>query len=334
MDLNVKDRKILAELDLNARASFQEIAKKVRLSKETVIYRVRNLEKREIIGRYTTLVNFSQLGYTGYAVYSRFQNVTEEKKKELIEYLSEMPEVYWIALVGGKFDLVFAVICKSVFQFNIIYYQILTKYGKYLVDNTISIRTELRQHKRKYLSEDRNVKEAPFFGKEPEVEKIDALDEDILSLLSNNARMNIVDIAYYLHKPVSTIALRLNKMEKRNLIQGYSSYICTQKYGVQSYRLLINVEHINELKRKELFSYIGANSFMILGIETVGEWNFEITLEVENHEQLQKQISQLRNHFEDTIKKIEFIIMFEDDLVYDPYPLKKQERKKLIQKKV
>ena len=73
---------------------------------------------------------------------------------------------------------------------------------------------------------------------------------------------------------------------------------------------------------------------MILGIETVGEWNFEITLEVENHEQLQKQISQLRNHFEDTIKKIEFIIMFEDDLVYDPYPLKKQERKKLIQKKV
>ena len=58
MELNLKDRKILAELDLNARATFHDIGKKARLSKETVIYRVRQLEKRGIIQRYTTLVNF------------------------------------------------------------------------------------------------------------------------------------------------------------------------------------------------------------------------------------------------------------------------------------
>ena len=61
---------------------------------------------------------------------------------------------------------------------------------------------------------------------------------------------------------------------------------------------------------------------MVLAIETVGRWNFEITLEVENHEQLQKEILNLRNSFKN-IKNIEFIIMFEDDLVYNPYPLKK-----------
>jgi len=37
MELNIKDKKILAELDLNARATFQEIARKVKLSKESVI---------------------------------------------------------------------------------------------------------------------------------------------------------------------------------------------------------------------------------------------------------------------------------------------------------
>ena len=63
---------------------------------------------------------------------------------------------------------------------------------------------------------------------------------------------------------------------------------------------------------------------MILAIETVGVWNFEITLEVENHEQLQKEISDLRNAFSNIIHRLEFIIMFEDDFVYDPYPLNKK----------
>ena len=134
MNLNIKDRRILAELDLNARATFQEIGKKARLSKETVIYRIKNLEKKEIIQRYTTLVNFAKLGYTGYAVFNRFQNLNEELKKEIIEYLKSITELYWIALIGGKFDIVFGIMAKSVFQFNKIYYKILTRYGNYLVE--------------------------------------------------------------------------------------------------------------------------------------------------------------------------------------------------------
>jgi hypothetical protein len=87
---------------------------------------------------------------------------------------------------------------------------------------------------------------------------------------------------------------------------------------------------MNEKTRANLFDYISQNPKMILAIETVGEWNFEITLEVESHEELQKEIANLRYHFKDIIKNIEFIIMFEDDLIYDPYPLKKGERKNLL----
>jgi DNA-binding Lrp family transcriptional regulator len=330
MDLNIKDRKILAELDLNARATFQEIGKKARLSKETVIYRIKNLEKRGIIQRYTTLVNFAKIGYTGYGVYSRFQSVNEELKKEMIDSLKNIPELYWIALVGGKFDIVFGVMAKSVFEFNKIYYNILNKYGSYLVDNTIAIRTELRQHKRDYLIDKKaDIFKPPHFGKEPKIEALDELDSKILSILSNNARMSVVDIAKILKKPASTITLRIKQMEKRKIIEGFTTYIKAQKYGMQSYRLLINLQNMDEQARTNLFSYVNTNPQMILGIETVGEWNFEITLEVENHEQLQDEISKIRSHFKDIIKKVEFLIMFEDDLVYDPYPLKKLERKSL-----
>jgi len=109
-------------------------------------------ETKGIIQRYTTLVNFAKLGYTGYGVYSRFQNVNDKRKQEIIRYLSKIPELYWIALIGGKFDISFGVMAKNIVQFNKIYYKILNNYGLNLVDNTIAIRTELRQHKRNYLS--------------------------------------------------------------------------------------------------------------------------------------------------------------------------------------
>ncbi len=333
MELNLKDRKILAELDLNARATFQEIGKKARLSKETVIYRIKNLEKKGIIQRYTTLVNFAKLGYTGYGVFSRFQNVNEELKKEIIDYLTDIPELYWIALIGGKFDIVFGVMAKNVFQFNKIYYNILNKYGSYLVDNNIAIRTELRQHKRDYLINKKpDTFNHPHFGKEPRTEELDKLDTQILSLLSNKARMSVVEISDILKKPASTITLRIKQMEKRNIIEGYTAYIKAQNYGMQSYRLLLSLQNMDEKSRTNIFSYVNTNPQMILGIETVGEWSFEITLEVESHEQLQNEISKLRANFKDIIKNVEFLIMFEDDLVYDPYPLKKLERNSLLSK--
>jgi DNA-binding Lrp family transcriptional regulator len=328
MNLDVKDRRLLAELDLNARASFQELGKKTNLSKETAIYRVKRLEKRRIILRYTTLVNFAKLGYTGFAVYNRFAKADEKLKREIIEYLSNIPELYWIALTGGKYDIVFAFMCKSVAQFNNIYYRVLNKYGKNLVDNTIAIRTELRQNKRNYLVKSKQTEFiAPYFGKEPELEKIDNLDSSILSLLSVKARTTNLELSEKLKKPASTITNRIKGMKKRGIIQGYSTYIKAQNYGMQSYRLLLSLENMDEQSRIALFEYVYNNPCMILAIETVGNWNFEITLEVESHEELQKEISTLRNNFNKIIKGVDFIVMFEDDLVYDPYPLKKQERK-------
>ncbi|HJO14477.1 MAG TPA: Lrp/AsnC family transcriptional regulator [Candidatus Pacearchaeota archaeon] len=327
MNLDIKDKRILTELDINARNTFQQIGKATQLSKETTINRIKNLEKRGIIQRYTTLVNFGKLGYTGFAIYSRFTNVNEKTKKEIIDYLSKIPEVYWIALIGGKYDIVFGIMAKSVFQFNKTYYKILTKYKKHLVDNAISIRTELRQHERKYLL-DQKPKEflPPYFGKEPEIEKLNELDQNILSILSNNARIPITNLSSILKNPPSTIALRIKNLEKREIIQGYTTYIKAQNYGMQSYRLLLSLTNMDEKTRKDLFEYTNQNPNMILAIETVGEWNFEITLELESPERLQEEIAKLRNHFANIIEKIEFLIMFEDDLVYDPYPLKKQSR--------
>ena len=52
-----KDRDILFELSLNARATITKIAKKVKLSKQVVSYRLGLLEKNKVILGYYAITN-------------------------------------------------------------------------------------------------------------------------------------------------------------------------------------------------------------------------------------------------------------------------------------
>jgi len=76
--MDLKDRKILHELDKNARISASEIAKRIRLSKNSVINRIKRLEQEKIILGYNTLTNINNLGYTTYDIYLKFKDTSFE----------------------------------------------------------------------------------------------------------------------------------------------------------------------------------------------------------------------------------------------------------------
>ena len=59
--LDIKDKKILYELDMDARQSISSIAKRVGLSKEVVNYRIRRMEKEGLIDGYYAIIEYSKL---------------------------------------------------------------------------------------------------------------------------------------------------------------------------------------------------------------------------------------------------------------------------------
>jgi len=75
-NLDLKDRKILYELDLNARQSDSEIAKKVGLTRDSVRYRINKLVENGYINYFMTLLNSMKLGYDWYRTFFKFQNLT------------------------------------------------------------------------------------------------------------------------------------------------------------------------------------------------------------------------------------------------------------------
>ena len=60
--LDLIDRKILLELDTNARASFSQIGKKLRIGKNNVQYRVKRLLEDGVIKKFVTQFSLGILG--------------------------------------------------------------------------------------------------------------------------------------------------------------------------------------------------------------------------------------------------------------------------------
>ena len=87
LKLDLKDRKLLYELDTESRQSAHQIAKKIGLSKDAVIYRINKLQEAGVIKQFHTIINVGKLGFISFRLYLKLQNTTPEKEEEIIEYL-------------------------------------------------------------------------------------------------------------------------------------------------------------------------------------------------------------------------------------------------------
>ena len=76
MSLNKIDKRILYELDVNARQPLNTIAKKLKINKDTLKYRIKRMEEENIILGYQTFVNHGKLGFFGTRFNLKLQNTT------------------------------------------------------------------------------------------------------------------------------------------------------------------------------------------------------------------------------------------------------------------
>src|SRR3989344_1480190 len=135
--LDLKDRKILYQLDLDARQSDSHIAKKVKLSRDAVKYRINKLLEKGFINYFMTVLNSMKLGFNWYRTFFKFQNLTVEKEEEIIGWLRD--KASWITKVEGIWDLNTGIFVKDVYEYRDIINKILSALLKNARMKTIDI---------------------------------------------------------------------------------------------------------------------------------------------------------------------------------------------------
>lgn len=302
MSLDLKDRKILHELDKNARIFYSEIAKRIRLSKNSVINRIRELEREGIILGYNALVNVNSIGYTTYDVYLKFKNTSSEKEKEIIDKAIANKDIWLVAKVEGNINLSLLISAKTPEEFEGIWAPFYAKVRPYVEVTRIALLLEYHHFQRKYLLEGA-VDKTTIIGRR-ENKSIDDIDEKILRLLSADARMPLLELSRRTKLTTKTVAARIKRLEKERIILGYRANIHFGKMGYVYYKVMIDVKDLS--LRRKMYEYIRSHKNVVYYDKFIGGKDFEFDMEVDSFATFLSCIDSLKQEFGEAINSIEY----------------------------
>lgn len=122
----------------------------------------------------------------------------------------------------------------------------------------------------------------------------DTVDERILELLQANGRLSYKEIASELGVSSVTILNRIKRLEKENIIRGYTALIDTEKLGL--------LEAVIYLKTTETISHTSVRR----KLETTGEYNLILFVQCKDKKELNELAKTLRTKADDL--KVDMIL--------------------------
>lgn len=105
------DMKILSELTKDAGISIPQLSKKLNINSSVLYSRIKRLIKRELIRKFTVIINESQLGINIKATVGI--NRDPKQKQPIHNELMRIPEVRSLIEVTGRFDIILSVYART-----------------------------------------------------------------------------------------------------------------------------------------------------------------------------------------------------------------------------
>ena len=293
-ELDLLDRRIMHELDLDARQSASQLARKVRKSKETVNFRLNRLLREGYLKGFYTVFNTSLLGWFYVKHYIKFKDTTPKKEADIFEYLRTQRNVSYLASVEGKYDCLLLVIVPQMARADEFLSAFMAKYGDYVQTKDMTVLLSTHRLNAKFL----------FVGKESrdwhykyELGSFapGAVERRILSELSSNARIPLLELAKKCGITPTAAAYRMRKLEQEKVILAYVSEPNFSKLGLRFVQ--VNMSLRDPSVRKQIISYFDATNRCLFAIEMLGKYDVLVELHMQSGLELQKIMDGFRERF-------------------------------------
>ncbi|MBI2669456.1 Lrp/AsnC family transcriptional regulator [Candidatus Woesearchaeota archaeon] len=309
--LDLKDKKILLELDFNARMPYSLLAKKVGLSKQGAEYKVNNLIKKGVISGFYPVINVPKLGYKYCRLLVTLQNMSKEKQQEIIDYLLKHHKVFWLFKMHGIYDFLIVIWVKGLSEFREFKEEMENKFEGYIKRAVENIMTDVVHYQHRYLLGVKDTQEI-HLKEVADLIKIDELDKRTIDVLSENARLPLVEIAEKVHESAKVVGNRIKRLEQKKIIEGYRPIINHAKIGYTYYKLFIELDKKVKEEVKKLKVYIKNNPLVIYLVEGIAlPSDLEIEIMVKSNQQLFEFIEDLRFKFPTLIGEYQTVIFVE-----------------------
>lgn len=319
--LDLKDRRILAALDMNARMPIGELANQVGVSRQVASYRINQLQKEGVVIGAVTIFDSVVAGFGWFRVLMRLNGTS--KKDEAVKFLSNHPHTLWVGEVGGNWDIVVNFIAKDTYKFNSILEEFLGKYGNDVAAYESLVYVHVLDQPRAYLLEDKTDKRGQTteplefdhtMRYNPEI-TLDKTDKDMINELTRDAFTPNYRIAAKIGVSDKTVLARIKRMEQNGLILGYRLAVHPSSIGYESYMIFLGIHNLQSERENELQKFVRSMPNVTYIVKHIGRWRIGIEVEVKNRIEFQNILVSIRDRFGDIISEFETFPIFKDHAI-------------------
>lgn len=312
MKLDLIDKKILYELDFNARIPLTKLAKKLRISRQVTSYRIQNLEKQGIIEEYYIVIDNTKIGLDYYRIFLKLQNL--QKSEEIVNYCNKNPNIAFLGILDGAWNLGIGIWARDILEVNEILKNFIYKFGNYILDKDISIGTELRWFQQAYLLNKKEAKEIITGGKLNPV-KIDKMDKELLILLTKNARESILNLSKKLNLSERAIAYRIKQLEKKKIILGYRAKIDYKKLGYFNHKVFFYFKNLKKENERTFIFYLNQLPSCIYITKIIGKADLECEILAKTRKEFFDIMQEIIKKFGEIIKTYEQLVIYKELII-------------------
>jgi len=311
LNMDKIDKKILYELDLNSRQSFQSLGRKVGLGKETVFHRVQKLKEKEVIDKFITILNVHELGYQNYRLFLKLKNVDSKTEDNIIKFFKELKSIGWVVSIEGYWNLGVWFMVDDFCSFKEDYKKFKNKFSNFIANEKLSIFSDVKYFSRSYLVSKKN--NSVLEVKVPkEKQKIREDELNIIKKLAENSRASVLEISDYANISTKTVMKKIKDLEKRKVILGYRLKINLEKIGVEYYKLHFKLNNLSEKDKDEIKKFIYENPNITYLDETISGYDLELDIQIEDKKELDGLLTALKNKFKKNIENYDVLIYIKE----------------------
>ena len=314
--LDSKDWKILYHLCQDSRISHSRIGRLVRLSKNSVTYRIERLINKGIISGFFTITNYSLLGLNAYTILLRL-NAAPEREKDMIGYLRSHPNVTVVDRFVGEWNLLIELGCRTINEFSNFLSEFRSKFSDII--DIYETHTSLQFYKVEQLPVELVEEKQMPKPSSPKPANIDNTDLKLLHELSKNSAAPLYELAEKLGITYETVSARIKKLRESGVVIRFTAKIKLGALGYDVYMIMLDLRNVSREGESGLRNFINAQKNIRYAFMSAQRPTILLYIAVKTSSELNSFLVRIKEKFSSIIVSQKYLLSTEQ-IKYDLFP--------------
>jgi DNA-binding Lrp family transcriptional regulator len=132
-----------------------------------------------------------------------------------------------------------------------------------------------------------------------------------LHALANLEYGSYRELSRKLEMPQTTMTYRIKRLEDQNVIVGWFLPMASRKLGMHGFRLLLDLKYPTPGIKNDIQSFCEHQPCVIGMVNCLGNWEYELQVEVDDPEYISTLTSELQRHFK-VINQVHVLTMLKE----------------------